>query len=410
MAKRVAINLIKPHRGGQRAIYKHPARFQVIACGRRFGKTELGKLLAAKEMIVNGGEVWWVAPQYKMSTKNWRDLKTTFAPMTKWTSAQERRIELYNGGKLTVWSADSGGDSMRGGSPSLVIMDEAAMIPDESIWFGVLLPALSDHKGRAYFLSTPRGRNWFYNIYEFGKSGDTEHSDYKQWRFPSYYNPYISKDVIEKARHTSPEKFFRQEYLAQFLADSGEIFRGVESVIHNVNFTPYDGHFVMGIDWGKKNDFTVVTLVDVRTRHQVFMDRFNTIEYREQRQRIMDIYNEWKPYVAVIEDNNVGHANIEELKSAGMHIKPFYTTNKNKQEIIERLSVDIENKTVRLLNDRLMINELQAYQMNLTQSGAVKFSAPAGYHDDTIIALALANKEAASHSGVRGTYLPRVWH
>jgi hypothetical protein len=393
MAINRKIKLSVPHKGGQRAIFEHPARFQVVACGRRFGKTELGKTLAYREMAVSAGEVWWIAPQYKMSTAVWRDVLNTFSPISKWVSAAERTIILKNDAKLVVWSGDAGGDTMRGGAPSLVILDEAAMLVDESLWYGVVLPALSDHTGRAYFLSTPRGRNWFHDVFQMGDDKSQYFNpSYKSWNFSSYNNPYMNPTVFDEARRTSPDKYFRQEYLAEFLTDSGEVFRGVIQVSVGSYQTPDEGRrYVAGIDWGRKEDFTVISIIDVESRRQVHMERLSKVDWVAQRDFLADMIEEWNPVIVGAEENSIGDVAISMLREEGINVTPYYTTNESKRQMIEQLALDIEKERIILLNEPIQVRELQAYRMDLTSTGKPRYNASSGEHDDTVIALAIAN-------------------
>jgi hypothetical protein len=406
--KQIRIDLVFPHIGGQRAIYLHPARFQVVACGRRFGKTELGKVLAAREMVKNAGEVWWIAPQYKMSTAVWRMMLKTFRPIASWISAQERTIELANGGKLVVWAGDSNPDAMRGGAPHLVILDEAAMLPNNELWFGIIMPALMDHIGRAYFLSTPRGRNWFYEIFQMGLDDDPKYADYKSWNFPSNYNPYLPPQEFEKAK-LSPGGFFEQEYLARFMEDSGTVFKGVADASLGLFHQPYsDGIFVIGVDWGRKLDYTVFSIIDIVSRYQVEMVRINKIDWKDQRDALKELIDTWKPIGVYVEDNSIGDVLLSNLLEEGIKVIPHYTTNQSKREIVEQLAFDIENKNVTLLNDPTQVRELQAFQMERTPSGKITYNAPSGYHDDTVIALAIANYYSVNHFQSFGGGLPII--
>jgi len=405
------IKLPKPHVGGQRAIYLHPSRFQVVACGRRYGKTQLGIILAYKEMAKNGGTVWWISPQYKMSTTTWHELLNTFRPIATWVSAQERTIILPNGGKLVVWAGDTGGDAMRGGAPSLTILDEAAMINGNSLWYSVILPALSDKKGRAYFLSTPRGRNWFYDIYRKGLDlpGNTEYdSQYKSWNFSSYENPYMDSSVFDDARKSTPDIFFRQEYLAEFLLDSGSVFRGVIDASNASFKDPYDGKFVAGIDWGRKEDYTVITILDTNTREQVCMERMSKVDWPEQIAFIKGLFDVWKPYLVGAEENAMGDTAVQFLQKEGVKIRPIYMTNRRKKDIIDMLSINIEKQRIKLLNDQVQIRELQAYQMDTTAFGNIRYNAAAGYLDDTVIALGIANFLMDSAIRTFGRAVPRL--
>ena len=386
-----SLALAKPHKGGQRALYRHPARFQVVACGRRWGKTAFGKIVASEALFKHGLDVWWVAPTYKMSSAMWREFLRSLAPFARSVNAQERYIEFGGGQTLTVWTGESA-DTMRGGAPGLVIIDEAAMIRDAEMWPAVIRPTLSDKRGRAIFLSTPRGRNWFWELYNRGN--DPLFPDYMSWNFPTVSNitiPHLVDEVAE-AERTLPERLFRQEYLAEFIDDAGGVFRGVDaaSTISGKPEPVAGRRYVGGVDWGRSNDFTVIVIMDAVTKEQVFIDRFNRIEYQFQRGRIKAACDRWNPAVIYAEANSIGEPNIEALRREGLPVRPFQTTAQSKGPLIEALALAIERGDVRLLNDRVQMAELQAYELERLVSGTFRYSAPDGGHDDTVIALALA--------------------
>ncbi len=387
MAQTNSLQLIKPHKGGQRALYRHPARFHVVACGRRWGKTLFGKVAAAEALFKHQTDVWWFSPTYKMASAIWRDFRKAFGPYASWANSAERIMEFGNGTALTIWSGESA-DTARGGAPGLAIIDEAAMIRDAEMWPAVIRPALTDKRGRALFLSTPRGHNWFWEL--FVRGNDPLFPDYKSWNFPSWYNPMLPKGEFEEARLSLPDRLFRQEYGAEFIPDAGGVFRGVVDVSTAEVNQPYEGDFSMGVDWGKSNDFTVCSVIDRKTLRQVDMDRFNQVGWALQRKRLVMLYERWKPRVIWAEANSIGDPNIEALQAEGLPVRPFYTTAQSKPPLIETLAGAIERQQVTLLNDRVQVAELQAYEMERLPSGSFRYNAPDGGHDDTVIALALA--------------------
>jgi hypothetical protein len=323
--------------GGQRALYLHPARFHVVACGRRWGKTAFGKLVTSKTLFGDGLSVWWVSPTYKMSSAIWREFGKTIGQFASYVNAADRTMEFPNGASLTIWTGVNS-DSMRGGAPGLAIVDEAAMIRDADMWPAVIRPALSDKQGRALFLSTPRGHNWFWTLYNMGL--DPLFPEYKSWNFPTTYNrtiPHIDTEV-EAARRSLPDRLFKQEYLAEFIDDAGGVFRGVSDVSVLDEREPYEGDFVFGVDWAKDNDFTVISVIDRNTREQVAIDRFNQIGWGLQRGRLTAMYERWKPSAIWAEENSIGSVNIEALQAEGLPVVPFMTTGKTKVEIIESLA------------------------------------------------------------------------
>src|SRR3990167_604753 len=118
---------------GQATIATSTARFRVVMCGRRFGKTILG-ITEAQQVAIEGGAVWWFAPTYKYAVEPWDDLVHRLRPMAKDVSEQERRLVLLNGGVIDVWTCDHP-DPGRGRFYDLVVIDEAGIIAKlDMIW------------------------------------------------------------------------------------------------------------------------------------------------------------------------------------------------------------------------------------------------------------------------------------
>ncbi len=387
---RTRFNPTKLHAGGQRALYQaRKTRFLVVACGRRWGKTHFGKVMTYEALLKRKTDVWWVSPTYKMSSAMWRVFRRDLGAFATAIDTQERTMEFDNGAALTVWTGESA-DTMRGGAPGLVIVDEAAMIRDADMWPAVIRPALTDHSGSAIFLSTPRGRNWFWELYNRGL--DPAFPQYKSWNFPTSANPLLKPEEIEEARQTLPDRLFRQEYLAEFLDDAGGVFRGVAEVsrLDPLRAPKPGARYVGGIDWGRAGDFTVFTLLDADTHEQVYIDRFQKIGWEVQRGRIRAACDKWRPTLIEAEANSIGEPNIEALRREGLPVRAFQTTSSSKGPLIDDLALAIERGDLALLNDRVQVAELQAYELERLPSGSYRYSAPDGGHDDTVIALALA--------------------
>lgn len=406
-----AMKLRIPHTGGQRAIYKHPARFQVVVCGRRWGKTELGKTLAMRELTEDKKHVAWVSPTAKMSGEVWREFLLGLSPIADWISVQEKTIILNNGSKITFWTAENY-PTLRGQAFDLVILDEAAMYVDGSkLWNAVVRPALSDRHGKAYFLSTPAGRNWFHDMYLLGDPTSSKYNtSYQSWNFPSNTSPFFPADEFAEVQITSHERFFRQEYMAEFLLDAGEVFKGVFEVsfLEPLEIA-YTGNFVLGIDLGRKHDATVIQVMDSDTLTQVDMLVLQTMDFELQKQEIIKVCNKWRPYTVMVEENNFGIALMDMFKdNYDIPIESFYTTSKSKKQIIEQLAVNIREKNVTLLNDQRQITELQAYTFKTSEQGNIKFGAPSGYNDDTVMSLAICLQAALNSSGTFGAGIPLI--
>jgi hypothetical protein len=187
------------------------------------------------------------------------------------------------------------------------------------------------------------------------------------------------------------ERTYQQEWLAQFV-DDGSIFRGVHAAATAERAERIDGHvYVMGCDWGKYNDYTVLTVIDATTRAVVALDRFNQIDYSLQLGRVQALAERYQPDVIVAEKNSIGDPILERLYyEHGLPIQPFTTTNASKAKIIDSLSLAFERQSLRILNDPALIGELQAFEATRLPGGLLRYSAPEGMHDDQVISLALA--------------------
>lgn len=370
----------------QAEIHRHPARFKVVDAGRRFGKTRLG-VNECLGVASQGGRAWWVAPSYKMSEVGWRPLRQIGNKLGAEVRLVDRSITLPNGGEVVVRSADNP-NSLRGEGLDFVVLDECGYMQGDA-WSSVLRPALSDRQGKALFISTPKGRNWFWRLWTKGRDAGDE---WQSWRFPTSANPYVPASEIEAARQELPERIFQQEYLAEFIDDAGGVFRGVmdaATAIEQSQAVPGHG-YIYGIDWGKYQDFTVMTVLDAEMHSMAYMDRFNQIDYAIQMDRLKALCERFPPRSIIAERNSMGDPLVEQLTRAGLPVQPFTTNNASKQQAIDALALAFERQEITILPDPVLIDELQAYEMERLPSGMLRYSAPAGMHDDTVIALALA--------------------
>ena len=372
----------------QAEIACHPARFRVAACGRRFGKTRLGAAICVKT-AADGGRAWWVAPTYKVSEVGWRLIKRLAQQVPGADVKQAERLIFFpNGGEIQVRSADNP-DSLRGEGLDFVVMDECAFIHEDA-WQEAIRPALSDRKGRAMFISTPKGRNWFYRLWQ--RCIDDHEAEWHGWQLPTAANPFIDPAEIEAARLGLPERVFAQEYLAQFLDDAGGVFRRITDA---ATAAPQDGaigghEYAFGVDWGRTGDFTAVAVLDVTHSEIVALDRFNQIDYSLQLARLTALYERFRPRAIVAEANSMGQPLIEQLQAQGLPVVPFTTTAASKQIAVDALALAFERGSIRIIPDATLIAELQAYEAERLPSGMLRYGAPAGMHDDTVMALMLA--------------------
>lgn len=340
----------------------------------------------ASKVLLAGQPVGWFAPTYKILADAWRELKADLAAATVDKSEQEKRLELITGGTLECWSLDSGAAG-RSRKYALAIIDEAALVPDlETIYYEAIRPTLTDLSGRLLILSTPKGMNFFWRMFQRGQ--DPLQSEYESWQMPSASNPYLPEGEVDAAQAEMPERAFRQEYLAEFLADAGGVFLGVEACIATEPFKP-QGPFSMGVDLARKEDFTVLTVLDAFGR-QCYFERFNQISWERQIAAIARVAAAFAGVTIWIDATGLGDPIFEVLRTRGMNVQPYMFTASSKESLMENLAMLIEGQRVQLMNEPVQTSELQAFQYELTRTGRVRMSAPAGFHDDTVCALALA--------------------
>lgn len=372
----------------QRQIVRELARFSVLNCGRRFGK-DVVAINHLVEGALDGQQVAWFAPTYKQLTEVWRVVADVAEPATKRRSEQQHRVELLTGGVVDMWSLDQP-DTARGRAYRRVIINEAAMVPKlQEAWEQVIRPTLTDYHGTALFLSTPKGFNYFKALHDRGQ--DPEQPEWRSWTFPTVSNPYIDPAEVEAARRELPEQTFSQEYLAAFVADETAVFRHLLDACTLEPREPVAGHqYVVGCDWGKLNDYSVFSVVDITSRQQAYLDRSNRIDYTLQVGRLQALCERYRPVVVIAEANSMGQAIIEQVQRAGIRVLSWTATQATKQQMIETLALAIEQGHVKLLSDPVQLAELQAFEATRTPSGLLRYAAPEGQHDDTVIALGLA--------------------
>lgn len=380
----LTIELPKLH-DKQKEVMDHPARFKVLACGRRWGKSRLAALTTLMK-AVQGGVAWWVAPSFPVASIGWRMIKSLARPIpNKEVREKDLRIKIGNG-SLQVKSADNT-DSLRGEGLDFMVMDEAAFAREEA-WVEALRPALADKKGSAMFCSTPYGANWFYNIFNLGN--DEAITDWQSWKLPTYTNPFIEQSEIDAAKETMPEAKFRQEFLAEFMLGGNGVFRNYSECVKGKFEDPApNGEYIMTVDLAKTVDFTVILVFCKHRRHLVHIERFQQVDWAVQQRKIHEIAMRYNYPFILMDSSGVGDPIVEQLQRTNLTVQGIKITRHNKRVMIEALIVALEKTHITFPAHPLIQHELDIYQA--TDSGiGVTFSAPKGQHDDIVMAMAFA--------------------
>ncbi len=384
-------------------------KFVVGACGTKFGKTYGCSILMTRmAWDVKDSLNWWVAPSYRQSEMAYRLVKRLLPKDTYVEYKADLRLELIepDGGfhSAVEFKSAENDDNLRGFGVHFAILDEAARIAQasyESVW-----TTMTQTDGRMVIISTPKGRNWFYDEYQKGEKsgllpGDVdENPEWLSIRMPTWTNPYVKPQRIMTMKKNMPGDVFEQEIAARFMLESAGVFRGIEGCIRKgllnqfgqpQNETPLAGHrYIMGVDLARKKDYTVIFVIDILRRHVVYYERFNDMAWSVQKRRIIEVSNHYNRATCWMDGTGVGDPIVEDVRSAGVRTECFIISNRSKQELIEKLRADIEFGRITFPQLPVLIKELRNYEYEINSNGNIKYSAPPGQHDDTVIALALA--------------------
>jgi hypothetical protein len=361
-------------------------RFNVIDCGRRFGKNIMLQDGAVETALRDRLPVGWGAPTYKMLLDDWKSLANILAPVTERRSEQEKQLRLISGGVIEFFSLD-GPDAIRGKKFKRFIINEAAFVPNLLDIFNLVIrPTLIDYKGEADFAGTPKGMNGFWQLYNITDA------DWMRWQMSSYSNPHIPAAELDTLKSTMLERAYQQEIMAQFLEDGGGVFRNVMKCATAAKQEKgIAGHqYVIGGDWGRTDDATVYIVLDIGTCEVANMVRLLDTDFASQRNVLKALSQRFNNAVCLVEVNSIGQPQLEELQKMEVPVQGFMTTNATKLEIISALQLAFEQEKIKILNDPLAIGEIMAYQAERLPSGLLRYGAPEGMHDDIVMALCLA--------------------
>ena len=403
----------------QAAIMAAPGRFKAVCCGRRWGKSLLSIVPAVEGANAAQARVLLTAPTYKTLKHGiWTHLLTQLEPRFRKVHEGDLLVELKGGGRVQCGSLDQV-DNLRGQGTDLagVVVDEAAFTSDYAVE-QVLRPMLMDRGGWLLALSTPKGRRgWFHNYFLRGQSADPLDALYQSWRMPTWSNPFIQPEEVEELRHSMPTNVFDQEIGAQFIDDYGAVFRNVQLCELAQRLIDSKGlprlipgaDYYVGIDFARSgDDYTVIVvlqkLADPSTGsgllRLVWLDRWGRLADEEQIDRLAMIINHFKPRNALGEKNSFGAVYMSWMANRhNVRINEFVTTAGTKEPLIQQAAGAFEFHRIEIWPETeplggVLVNELLSYERQQTPAGHATYNAPVGYHDDCVMALALAIRAA----------------
>lgn len=388
----------KPHDNQKiihNSINKENHKYYTLNIGRQFGKT----MMSINQMLYwaindSGCHIAWVTPIYKQGKKVFDEFETA----TKTSGLFEynhSNLQIKGFGTTISFFSGERPDNIRGNTFDYLVVDEMAFTRPE-LWSEVLSATVLVKGKKVIFISTPNGKNHFHQLCQQHNYDDR----YKYFHYTSYDTPFIDHRDLEERRRSLPDHVYRQEYLSEFIDGGSGLFKNVRDLVRK----PTQGSkFFGGLDIGRADDYTVFTVLN-ENREMVFIERWRQDEWTNIINKVADKINEYKANT-LVEVNNQGDVFFEMLrKKCGNLIEPFTTTVKTKPVMIEDLAVAFEQAEINILNVDYLISELEAFTyIYSANTRNIKYGAPQGMHDDTVISLSLAYQSVQKLKN-RGSY------
>ena len=271
----------------QAEIAKDTHRFRVIDCGRRWGKTTLAVEEIKGKALSKPSRIAYIAPTYAQARDIcWQMLVKELKPIIKKVNETRLELEVMTKDGETSFIILRGWESietLRGQQYDLIVIDEIASMRNFwSNWQEVVRPTLTDTRGEAIFISTPKGFNHFYELYNL----ESKDRDYRSFHFTSYDNPHIPKDELDKAKLELTEDRFAQEYMADFRKTEGLVYKEFDRFKHTYTDHNQEGipvEILGGIDFGHTNPCGITKVLRDRDNHYwVIQEWYKTGQTEEQ--------------------------------------------------------------------------------------------------------------------------------
>lgn len=370
----------------QKEVARDRHRFRVLCCGRRWGKTTLAIDQMKGRAAIADSRVAYVAPTFQQARDiAWEQLKRECMEAAESINESRLEITLVNGSRIALrgWEAI---ETLRGQKFDLIVLDEVAMMRDFwSKWQEVIRPTLTDTKGEGMFISTPRGFNHFYDLFNL----QYKDSDFRSFHFSSYDNPFIPKEELDKARKELTEDRFAQEYEADFRKTEGLVYKEFDRKSHVVDEIPEKSwvKYFAGVDFGFTNPTAIIEIKKDRDRNYYIPREF----YRSG-----NTDAQTADYVASLKFNEVypdpeSASGIEELRRRNVNVRDVI---KNKDSIRNGINTVRELfKSNRLFIHKDCINlisELETYAYPEKRPGMNEYENPVKEHDHALDALRYA--------------------
>lgn len=414
----IDISVPEPHSKSQKQIMTSlitpGLREMFIACGTKYGKSISGaSALIVAAPLRRQSLFRWLAPYYSQAKIGFKYVNRMLPP-APWTKTNKSNMTTTINGLDTQIQFFHGQnpEALEGEGVYGYIIDEAAKQKPDI--YASARTTVTLTQGPIICMSTPVGKNWFYKKC-------MEAKDKMEWAqkkgvhpeaifitAPTSDNPFVPKSSIEFAQKNLPERLFRQYYLAEFI-DESNVFSNIKKCVYgeplyfesgkqqlwtyarSIDTGLVDKHVVIGVDWGKHNDYTVFLAIDTATSMVVGFFRFFRVDYKVAVKRLRIFCEMFRDIGIILHDKTgVGVAIDEMLSNISYNYMGITFTNALKTEMVTNLIVAFQNESMKIPNWETLIDELNFYEVRSNSIGMMFYEAQRGKHDDTVAALMLA--------------------
>lgn len=373
-------------------------RFKVLCIGRQSGKSHLAACMVIMKALQKPNSViWLISPVYRQSGYMFDKIvtlcKDNNIPISTKRSNQDMVITFsITGSKFQALSGDDG-DKLRGQTLDYLILDEAAMLNDE-IWSKYLRPMTAVFRSEVLFLSTPKGKNWFYDIYKLGLEDSPEWKSFQATSYDGIIcahdkpDDHPGKDELDKIKSETDDLTWRQEYLAEFLDSGGVVFTSYTPAHYSDDIEIEDGAvYFVSIDLAKHSDYTVLFVANVETNEIVYYWRATGLSWESQMDRFLEISKRYHNPTFFVDSTGLGDTIVERMIEEGLDTRGIVFSSKSKQQMVQNLAVMLQRKELLPPDVKEVLDELDRYTFEHTSTGQFRYSAPDGYHDDCVSSL-----------------------
>lgn len=395
------------HSGQQKIvdlILRSSAMFYTICTPRQWGKsTFLIQLVLYFSINFRGSNILITSLTYKQTKKIKKLIQKGLkgSGVISSTDGERNSITLINGTEI-IFASVHNPDSMLGEDIDFEFLDEAARYKEET-FTATLKPMLFTRGKKCFLISTPKGKNWFYKLFMYGK--DPLQPRYECFKGVQSDNPFGNKDELEDAKRTLPSALYRQEYLAEFVDGGGDVFDNVDKCATLRAFPPKNPaiSYYAGVDVARKEDYTVITILGSDGKVYA-IHRYNGTRWSEIADKVAKVLKYWNPKKTLVEINGVGDVFFELLKDRYKKIEEWLTSNKSKQQIIEELILAFQDSEIEIPTEELfefLVEELSNFGFEYSAKTRNIFYAARTGHDDCVMSLAMSH-HAKKHKVSKG--------